>query len=137
MKKLSTEDFKKKIYSKSFENHINTLKRKYRNQKVIFYGAGVFAEVVFDTYDLSDLNIIGIADGKFIVKKENFKSIPALTPYEIEKANPDVIIITTYNYFVIRRYFNSYFPTLNLIKMEHIWPKTFIQKVLLEIWKRI
>ena len=53
------------LKKKNFQKRINTLSKKYADKKIIIYGAGMTFEAIKENFDLSNLNIIGIADMKF------------------------------------------------------------------------
>lgn len=93
----------------NFEKHYEKLCKKLSNKKVMLYGAGIMFEFFMKNYDLSKLNIVGIADKKFEIKEINkYKNFNALKPKELLNIDFDVIIITTQYPVMIR----------NIIKRE-------------------
>ena len=52
------------------QKQINKLARKYKNKKIVIYGAGEYFRILKENYDLSKLNIVGIADKKFETNKD-------------------------------------------------------------------
>ncbi len=95
----SYDDFVRYLEKKNMQKRIDLLAKKYRGKKIIIYGAGLFSSVIFDKYDLSGLNIIGISDVKFTEEKQKFKGYDAIYPADISDYNPDLILIATYYYF--------------------------------------
>lgn len=79
-----------------------TLSKKYKNKKVILYGMGTNTEVLFEKYDLSDLNIIAVADRKF-KDGDTWRGLPAISMEDIPKHHPDVIFICNYQPQRIRK----------------------------------
>jgi hypothetical protein len=50
---------------------------------MIVYGDGVLSSAIFDNYDLSGLNIIGVADNKLLNLIMEFKGYKAIYPADI------------------------------------------------------
>jgi len=89
-------DLLKKI---NFEKQLKKLKKKYKNKKILIYGAGLFFETINNNYDLNGLNIIGISD-KNKTSDENVQTLygyPAVKSADIKKSNPDVILVGVLN----------------------------------------
>jgi len=77
------------------QKYINKLVKKIKNKKVIIYGAGIIAEVLLDKYDLSGLNIIGIADKRFERTNETeFYNLKAIRPDELKNYDFDTILFS-------------------------------------------
>ena len=125
---LTYKELEKSFNKKDIQSYIDKLSNKYKDKAVLFYGAGVLAELLFDQYDLSQFKTIGIADNKFMYEKGEFKNIKTVSPEEIEALTPDVIILTIYDDVQIKRFFKVYYPEIAKIPMEHILPKTLIGK---------
>lgn len=78
---------------------INKLARLYKNKKVAIYGAGQFAQVIFENYDLSGLNIIAIADKKFEDENQrSFFNYNCISPNELVTIDCDLILIANFDY---------------------------------------
>ena len=78
------------------QKYINKLVKKYKNKKVLIYGAGTIGEVIFENYDISGLNIIAVSDKKF-TKECSYKGYKAIPVENIKEYKPDVIIFTLYS----------------------------------------
>ena len=52
-------DYLKAVHA---QRQINKLARKYKNKKIVIYGAGEYFQILKNNFDLSNLNIVGIAD---------------------------------------------------------------------------
>ncbi len=80
------------------QRQINKLARKYKNKKIVIYGAGEYFQILKNNFDLSKLNIVGIADKKFETSKDlNPTTYPALAPEELKDADFDVIFVALYD----------------------------------------
>ena len=88
-------DLLKKI---NFENQLKKLGKKYAGKRILLYGAGLFFETIHNNYDLSGLNIAGISDKtKTQGNARTLYGYPAVRPEDIEKINPDVILVCVLN----------------------------------------
>ena len=80
------------------QRQINKLARKYKNKKIIIYGAGEYFQILKNNFDLSKLNIVGIADKKFETSKDsNPTPYLALAPEELKDFDLDVILVALYD----------------------------------------
>lgn len=75
------------------QKKIDKLARKYRNKKIVLYGAGMFFEALREDCDLSKLNIIAISDKRF-EQEQQFEGYRAIPPETISELNPDVLIFS-------------------------------------------
>jgi hypothetical protein len=88
----SNDELVKFLVQKKFQKRIDELAQKYKNKKVMIYGVGKAFEVIAENYDLSKLNIIGLADLKFQDGGE-FHGYPTFAYDTFLKQNPDVVLI--------------------------------------------
>lgn len=120
----------------NFEKHLKKMNKKLKNEKIVLYGSGVFFEVINEYYDLSELNIIGISDRRFVnhAQDERFLDYTMLAPEEIKGVNPDYVLVTTK--FFINIIEDLYYNTLKRtkIKIKPLVKKPFIT-LINEIWK--
>ena len=80
------------------QKQINKLVKKYENKKIILYGAGEFFGILNENYDISKLNIVGIADKKFEdYEQDTFCGYKVLSPDVLKNYEYDVIITTLYD----------------------------------------
>ena len=61
-----------------------------KNKKVVIYGAGDFAKVLFENYDLSKFNILAVSDKKFEKDKSHFFGYKTISPEELKTFDCDV-----------------------------------------------
>lgn len=74
------------------QKQINKLAKKYKNKKIVIYGAGIMSDLMFKNYDLSKLNITAVCDKKFS-KNDKFHSYNTITPDELKTFDYDVILV--------------------------------------------
>lgn len=127
-------DLEKYLEEIKFEKQLTRLKKRLLGKTVVIYGTGSLFQLILSKYNLSDLNIIAVSDGKYTSEDNNkefcdFKTIP-LT--EISSLNPDYILVATLNYTDIIYNFETVFFKNTKIK---ILP--FAQKPLCELLKEI
>ena len=80
------------------QRQINKLARKYKNKKIVIYGAGEYFQILKNNFDLSNLNIVGIADKKFETSKDsNPTQYLALAQEELKEFDLDVILVALYD----------------------------------------
>ena len=77
------------------QNFINKLAKKYKNKKIILYGAGLVAKILVANFDLSKFNIVGIADRRFETSGEQeFLGYKTIKPTELNSIDCEVILFT-------------------------------------------
>ena len=122
----------------NFSKTLPKLVKRLKGKKVLLYGAGIFLEAILKFYDLSELNIIGIADKRFDILEEDsdekFQGYKAYGTEYIKELNPDYVLVSTKFYVGIIE--NLYFNVLKntKIKVKPLVRKDFIT-LLKEVWK--
>ncbi len=94
------------LKSKNFQTKIDELAEKYKNKKIIIYGAGITFDIIKRNYDISKLNIIGVADKKFN-DGDKYHGYKAYNCETFLKEKPDVVLISVYESEIIERYFRK------------------------------
>lgn len=117
------------LKNKKIQENINRIASKYKNKKILLFGAGVISEYLFDNYDLSSLNIIGIVDSRFSEGQPDFKNFKTFIPDKMDNLNADVILITAYDYAQIIHFLKQYYPQITKLPIEHILPTSFLGKI--------
>ena len=80
------------------QKQIDKLAKKFKNKKIVIYGAGEYFRILKENFDLSKLNIVGIADKKFESSKEiNTFEYEALAPEELKDFDLDIILVALYD----------------------------------------
>lgn len=91
-------DFLKYFKEVGAQRQINRLARKYKNKKIVIYGCGIYFLDLYKNFDLSKLNIVGIADKKFEASKgDNPTTYQALEPEELKEVDFDVVLVALYD----------------------------------------
>ena len=93
----------------NFSKNYQKLVKKLKNKSIVIYGAGIVFDVINKYYDLSKLNIIGIADSKFNFHEpdETYCNYKVYSQEELSKLHPDYILVATK--FYIRIIDNLYY----------------------------
>lgn len=127
IKVIKKDDFRTIFDCLGTYNRLDIIKKKYKNKKIIFYGSGLLFEELLKYYDLSEFNIVAVADKKFKkeTKTHGFRAIP---PEAIIKEKPDLIVISVLyanvveDYLVEKLYLNKTVPEIEAIApIEKIW----------------
>ena len=130
-------DFQTHLDNIDFEKYLDRLKKKIGNSKVIIYGSGSFFQYIIEKYDLSNLNILGVSDIKFLEEQEGetcsgYKIIPK---NKIKLYNPDYVLVATLEYTGIVENFR-----LNIFNNSHtkIYPlaRMSFWDFIKEIWRK-
>ena len=92
-----------------FEKYFKKLVKKLKGKTVVVYGTGMLFELVNDNYDLSQINIVGVSDIKYLSSQEGkldfgYKIIPLSI---LEKCDADVILLGVQNYDSIKEEFEE------------------------------
>jgi len=118
------------LANRDVQKRVDQLAQKYKNRKIIIYGAGLLAEVLFDNYDLSGLDVIAVADMKFDAESIDFKSYKAIHPCEIIRLKPDTIFLAARASCPIKIYLDDFiFPMTGKIRVETLIKKSFKEKI--------
>lgn len=98
-------DFSEFFREEKAQRQIDKLAKKYKGKKIAIYGAGQYCSLLFETYDLSKLDIVAIADKKFEdISTRDFHGLNCISPNELRDFDCDVILLGVYDSF----YFTDY-----------------------------
>lgn len=98
-------NFKEYLKKKKAQNAIDKFATAYENKKIVIYGADLFAGDLFRNYDLSKLNIIGVADKTFQDNDEgNYYDYPKLSPDDLLETDFDLLLIVSYDDTEIKKF---------------------------------
>ena len=90
------------------ENQYKKLIKKYKDKRVILYGAGEFFEIYKKTFDLSQFNIIAVTDKNFSDIQEpvfdDSLGYNVISPYYLHKLKPEIVLISALDTFVMEKY---------------------------------
>ena len=92
-----------------FDKQLKKLNKKLKNKTVVIYGAGILFKKVQKNYDLSNLNIIGISDRKYMTSPEGETDLGyrVISPDKITEYNPDYVLISTLKFLEILKDFRE------------------------------
>lgn len=91
-------DLLKYLQENGAQKQIDKLAKKLKGKKIAIYGAGEYFELIEKNYNLSDLNIVAIADLKFETDKScNNTSYKPIAPNELKDYDIDVIVMALVN----------------------------------------
>lgn len=128
-------DFKDYLEKKKAQKVIDKFAKKYKDKKVVLYGAGFFANDLLRNYDLSKLNIIAVADMKFQDNLEgDYYGYKKAGPYDLLEMDFDLLLITTYDDEPVKEFLND-----DLLEGEDVKfkVKTFIRMSLFDYIKQV
>lgn len=100
--------FEIKTESESFKQNLENIFNKYRDKRVLLYGAGQGFFALNKTYRIKDkLNIVAIADKKFVSSKADITGLKQIEPKDILNEEFDVILITNEISKSIKKYLTN------------------------------
>ena len=139
IKTLFTEQIKDEqanlnyLFKYKFDKTLPKLVKDMKGKKVVFYGAGVFLELINKYFDLSGLDVIGVTDKRFD-KHEPGEKFLGWNVYSIEETaeiKPDCILISTKLYVDLVRILRS--GALKDIKLRPLLKKS-LYALMKEAW---
>ncbi len=122
-------NFKDYLEQKKAQKAIDKIAKKYKDKKVVLYGAGFFSSDLLRNYDFSKVNVIGVADIKFQDDTEgDFYGYKKIGSYDLLETDFDLLLITTYDDEPVKDFLNDdlfegeerKFKVQTLIKMN-LW----------------
>jgi hypothetical protein len=128
-----------RMEANNFKAQLNKLKHKYKNKRVVLYGAGVFFNALKRNYDLSVLNIIAISDSKFdkfvTPTFDEELGYNKISPLHINDLKPDIVLISALEDVNIEKYFiETLFKTPeNRFKFDTLFKTTLATKIMEEL----
>lgn len=103
---------------------IKNLAKKYKNKKVVIYGAGIMARVLFENYDLKELPIVAICDKKFN-GDEGFFGYKTISPSALKDLDFDVVLVLLKQQQKIKEYLK--YDLLFDLKKEDFKVESFLK----------
>ena len=121
-------DFVKYLKAVGAQRQINRLAKKYKDKKVVLYGAGLYAKILLENYDCSKLNIVAVSDKKFNDTDELFMGYKTISPQTLTEFDCDVILVSVIEDIAITNYLQDELlvGTVN----ENVEVKSFIEPTL-------
>ena len=93
-------DLYKRIHA---DRIIKNLARKYKNKKIVVYGAGIMSKILFENYDTSQLPILAVCDKKF-KGGEIFFGYQTISPEKLKELDFDVLLVLLKRYQNLKDY---------------------------------
>lgn len=98
-------NFKEYLAKKKAQKAIDKIAKQYEGKSIILYGAGLFAGDLLRNYDISKLNVIGVADLKFQGNYEgDYYGYKKFGPEDLLETEFDLLLITVYDEKPIKDY---------------------------------
>lgn len=120
----------------NFDKQFKRLKKKLKEKRVVVYGSGQLFQLVHERYDLSDIDIIAISDGKYGPEDrgQEFLGYTIVPFVDIADLEPDYVVVAILNYVEI--VYNFEYNIFRNIKTKVIplAQKKFMT-LLKEIWR--
>ncbi len=127
---LTNANIEEYLVKTNFQKRIDKLAEKYKNKKIMIYGASVAFDIIKRKFDLSRFNIIGIADQKFN-DGAKYAGYLTYTPYTFFKKNPDIVLIAMIESEVAKCFFEDVLiPEFGCFEYENLISKeSFVQNI--------
>ena len=115
-----------KAVRKSFINEIN----KYKNKRIVFWGASLFLEEILNTTDFGENNILGIIDNNSQRWNEKISDYEIFEPEKINTLKPKYILISILNlnkdsYMKLKKEIKQKFPKVKILPNVLLRKKPF------------
>lgn len=94
------ETLEEHLKSCKFDKYFKKLVKNLKGKTVIVYGTGTLFQLIQEKYDLSQLNIIGVSDNKYVLNEEgSFDLGYKIIPLPKLKDYPcDIVLLGLLNY---------------------------------------
>lgn len=120
------------LKNKNFQTRIDKLALKHKGKKVMIYGASIAFDVIRKNYDLSSLNITGIADIRFndSEEPEDYEEWKTYNSYTFLNEKPDVVLIGMFESEVAEYFFEDVLvPKFGDFEYEPLIKKTILESL--------
>ncbi len=129
---MDNKEIREYLISRNFQQKIDKLAQKYKDKKVMIYGASMAFDVIRENYDLSGLNIIGIADIRFSDGEQTdvYKDYNTYNSYTFLEQKPDAVLIGMLESEVAEYFFeDTLIPRFGDFKYEPLIKKSFFESL--------
>ncbi len=120
------------LRNKNFQKRIDKLVQKYKDKKIMIYGASMAFNIIKQNYGLSGLNIIGIADIRFNdgEEQEGYEGWKTYNSYTFLNEKPDVVLIGMLESEVAEYFFEDVLiPKFGDFEYEPLIKKSFFESL--------
>lgn len=120
----------------NYDKQFKKLQKKFKGKTVVIYGSGQLFQYVHEKYDMSEINIIAISDGKYTQedKGKEFLGYKIVPIADVPDLNPDYLVVAVLNYIEIVYNFKKGAFNKTKTKVIPLAQKKFTT-ILREIWK--
>lgn len=83
-----------------FDKYLRNLIKKLKGKTILVYGTGTMFQYIQEHYDLSELNIVAVSDGKYLLEQEGQEDLGyKIVPKEkLEDFDVDIVLLGLQNY---------------------------------------
>ena len=94
------------LLNNNMEKYFEKLKKKLKNKRVVIYGSGVFFELIHYYFDMSGINILGVADKKYknVNEDKEIFGYKTMKPEQMLDINPDYVVVATKRYVSVAEF---------------------------------
>lgn len=126
---LTNANVEEYLLNKKFQKRIDKLAAKYKNKKIMIYGASMTFDVIRKNFDISKLNIIGVADIRFN-DGEEYEGFKTFNSYSFLEEKPDVVLIAMLESEVAEYFFeDALVPKYGDFKYEPLIKLSFFESL--------
>jgi len=98
-------NFKEYLEKKKAQKVIDETAEKYKDKKIVLYGADLFTGDLFRNYDISNLKVLGVADKTFQDNADgDYYGYKKFGPSDLLESDFDILLITAYDDTEIKEY---------------------------------
>ena len=119
-------------YPKEIQNLIDKIAKRYKNKKIIVYGAGSFSQAIFENCDLSKINIVGIVDKKFESQQNtSFYGFECFSPTVLKNSDFDLVLICNKDFLYFKAIVKNILKNTknSRVKILSVFKQSLYQKV--------
>lgn len=111
--------FKEFLEQNNFSKRLINIKKRLKNKRVLIYGTGLLFKYINEHYDLSDLNIIGVTDRKYLDNERgNIDFGYNIVPYnDFMFCEFDYLFLTVKESENLKQYLSKIIPASKIIPL--------------------
>ena len=117
---IKQKDFEDKLEEYNLLIRFNKVVKKYKKQKIIFWGASLFLKKFITKYKIKNSNILGIVDKNTNLQGTNIDAYEIFAPEKLAELKPDVVICSIRNnheyiYPIVKEFMEENYPNIELL----------------------
>ena len=123
---IKQKDFEDKLEEYNLLIRFNKVVKKYKKQKIIFWGASLFLKKFITKYKIKNSNILGIVDKNTNLQGTNIDAYEIFAPEKLAELKPDVVICSNKNnheciYPIVKEFMEENYPNIKLVENIFEW----------------